>query len=347
MRLRTYRYKAPPYITYGIPGLIIGAVAAVLFIQWFDASESTDYRVVRESDLESASSTGYELTDPLISVSMSGANPAPEYSALYDQINSYISTQEKNGLTIASVNFRDIDNTDGFNVNSSTLYDPASLTKIPLAMAYYDLAESDPSVLSQTVTYMGIGDLDANEQVESSVQLKEGSTYTIEELIEHMIKYSDNNAEQLLANHLAAIKQLDVVTTLFNNFGIKNNPNPDDTTVGSYSLFLRVLYNSTYLDRDYSEHLLKLLTESDFTQGIEAGVPNGVLVAQKFGDARIPDAQGQQIGAELQNCGIIYYPNHPYVLCIMTKGENIPYLEETIAGISQIIYRDIEDRYPS
>jgi beta-lactamase class A len=162
-----------------------------------------------------------------------------------------------------------------------------------------------------------------------------------------MIKYSDNNAEQLLADHLSTIGQLEVLSTLFADFGIKKDTMLDDTTVGSYSLFLRVLYNATYLDRDYSEQLLSLLTQGDFTKGIEAGVPNGILVAQKFGDARIPNEQGEQVGAELQNCGIVYYPSHPYILCIMTKGSNIPVLEATIAGISQIVYQDIEQRYSS
>ncbi len=332
---------------YLIAAFVVGAIGAGLVVHYLDTRTSVSFRVVRQSDI--ASSSAYTLTDPLISVSAnpSDGSPAPEYTATYQKINSYITAQEKNGLMTASVNFRDIDNADGFNINSMLLYDPASLTKIPLAMAYYALAEYDQSVLSQSVVYSGAPDLDANEQVESSTQLLPGRSYTVEELIEHMIKYSDNNAEQLLADHLSAIGHLSVLSTLFNDFGIKNDPNvPDDTTVGSYSLFLRVLYNSTYLDRDYSEQLLSLLTQSDFVQGIRAGVPDGVLIAQKFGDARIPNAQGEQEGAELQNCGIVYYPDHPYILCVMTKGSSIPVLEATIAGISQIAYQAIQKHYP-
>jgi beta-lactamase class A len=146
---------------------------------------------------------------------------------------------------------------------------------------------------------------------------------------------------------LAAIGQLSVLSTLYADLGVKPNPdNPDYATAQSYSLFLRVLYNATYLDRDHSEKLLQLLAQSDFSKGIEAGVPNGILIAQKFGDARIPDAQGVQVGAELQDCGIVYYPDHPYVLCVMTKGTDISVLESAISNISQIVYQDIEKRYP-
>ena len=329
----------------GVIGFLLGAVCIGLILFAFEDHQTTSkLRAVRESDF--ASSSAYEFTDPLMSVSSGGVNPAPEYAQLYQKVSTYITGQQSAGLTTASVSFRDIDNSDGFNVNPTTLYDPASLTKIPLAMAYYSLAEQDPTVLSQTIYYSGDPDLDANEQIESPVQLAPGN-FTVEHMIEHMIRYSDNNAEQLLADHLGAIGQLKVLATLFADLGIKPNPDdPEYATAQSYSLFLRVLYNATYLDRDHSEKLLQLLAQSDFSKGIEGGVPNGISVAQKFGDVRITDAQGTQVGAELQDCGIVYDPDHPFVLCIMTKGSNIHYLESVISDISQIVYQNIEQRYP-
>lgn len=325
-------------------GFIAGAVVAGLGAHFLFPNQSQQETTVRESDL--ASSTPYEFTDPLITVSTGGAN-SPEYSQLQNQVQTYLNTEEEQGtLSSASVRFADIEAQEGFTINPDEQYDPASLTKIPLAMAYYDLAETDPSVLTQTIYYSGQPNLDADEQVESTTQLTPGQSYTVEAMIEHMIKYSDNNSEQLLANHLAAIDQLSVLSDLFTDLGIQYNPNPDDTTVGQYSLFLRVLFNATYLDRDYSEQLLKLMTESDFANGIDAGVPSGITVAEKFGDARIPNSQGVQVGAELQNCGIIYYPDHPYILCVMTKGGTVTGLEQVIANVSQILYKGVSAKYP-
>jgi beta-lactamase class A len=327
-----------------VTGIIIGALVAGVVVYALYPQQSQQQKALRESDV--ASSTGYEFTDPLLTVTSGGAN-STEYSQLQSQIQTYINSQERGALSSASVRFADIESQEGFTINPDEQYDPASLTKIPLAMAYYSLAESDPSVLSQTIHYSGTPDLDADEQVESPTQLTPGKPYTVEEMIEHMIKYSDNNAEQLLADHLSQIGQLEVLSTLFDDLGVKNDTsNPDDTTVGSYSLFLRVLFNATYLDRDYSEKLLQLLSQSDFTQGISAGVPSSILVAQKFGDARIPNAQGQQVGAELQDCGIVYYPDHPYILCVMTKGGTIANLERVITTISQMAYQSVSARYP-
>lgn len=331
--------------SYGIGGFLAGTLIASLCIVFFFQPQSPQLKVVRESNL--ASSTGDALTDPLISVTTGGSNSA-DYAQLQGQVQQYINAQEQSGsLTDTSVRFTDIEAAENFTVNPSQTYDPASLTKVPLAMAYYDLAENDPSILGQEVTYSGTPDLDATEQIESPTQLTPGQSYTVEELIEHMIKHSDNNAEQLLADHLQSIGQLGALQTLYADLGIQINPNnPDYMTVQSYSLFLRVLFNATYLDREYSEQLLSLMTETDFSSGLDAGVPNNIVVAEKFGDARIPNAQGQQVGAELQNCGIVYYPDHPYILCIMTKGENVAGLEHVIAGISQIVYQSMEQKYP-
>jgi beta-lactamase class A len=323
-------------------GFLCGGIIAAA-VTYFFFQQVAPVKVLRESDI--TSSGNYTFTDPLLSVTSAGSD-APEYASLQKQVQSYLAAQTASGLSSASVRFGDIEASEGFTVNPDTMYAPASLTKVPLAMAYYALAEQDPSVLAQRITYTG-PDLDANEQIKSSVQLVPGQSYTVEQMIEHMIRYSDNNAEQLLADHLSAIGKLDALQSLFNDLGIKPNPeNPDYMTAQSYSLFLRVLFNATYLDRDYSEKLLQLLSQTDFSAGLDAGVPNNISIAEKFGDARIPNAAGQQVGAELHNCGIIYYPSHPYLLCVMTKGDTIPDLERIIAGVSQIVFNSVESRYP-
>ncbi|MDR3570829.1 MAG: serine hydrolase [Candidatus Pacebacteria bacterium] len=321
-------------------GIIVGLCVYVL------TPRAPEIQALRESNI--ASSTGYAFTDPLIGLASTNGVNSPQYFQLQNQVQDYINAQEQQGdLFSAAVKFSDIEAAQGFTINPGEQYDPASLTKVPLTMAYYSLAQNDPSILSQEITANFSQDLDASEQVESPTQLTKGDTYTVEQLIGHMIRYSDNNAEQLLADHLAAIGQLSVLSQLFSSLGIPvNADNPDDMTVQQYSLFLRVLFNSTYLDREYSEKLLALMSETDFSGGIDSGVPNNIIVSEKFGDAKIPNLQGQQVGAELQNCGIVYYPNHPYLLCIMTKGNSVPNLERVIAAISKTVYSSVESRYP-
>jgi hypothetical protein len=109
-----------------------------------------------------------------------------------------------------------------------------------------------------------------------------------------------------------------------------------------------VLYNSTYLGRENSERALKLLSETDFSEGIESGVPNNVLVSEKFGEVRMTDANGNLLGKQINNCGIVYYPGHPYLLCVMTKGQgdDVKGLEGVVASISRIVYKGMQTLYP-
>jgi beta-lactamase class A len=68
-----------------------------------------------------------------------------------------------------------------------------------------------------------------------------------------------------------------------------------------------------------------------------AGVPAGIPVAHKFGETG-------QVGGErqLHDCGIVYYPNSPYILCIMTRGNNFEELPNIIKQISSEVYKHVD-----
>jgi beta-lactamase class A len=107
-----------------------------------------------------------------------------------------------------------------------------------------------------------------------------------------------------------------------------------------YSVFFRILFNSSFLSRANSEYALSLLTESTFREGLRAGVPSEIPLAHKFGE--------RKIGNDLQqfhDCGVVYYPRHPYLLCIMTRGNNIPNLKKAIADTSRFVYEEIDKQY--
>ena len=69
-----------------------------------------------------------------------------------------------------------------------------------------------------------------------------------------------------------------------------------------------------------------------------AGVPSSTVVAHKFGE-HVSLANGQINTIELHDCGIVYYNNNPYFLCIMTKGRDLGELKNIIKGISSIVYQ--------
>jgi beta-lactamase class A len=96
----------------------------------------------------------------------------------------------------------------------------------------------------------------------------------------------------------------------------------------SFSSVFRTLYNSSFFEWSLSEQVLNLLSQTTFTQGLVAGVPDGTVVSHKYGENT----------DELHDCGIVYHPGRPYLLCVMTRGSNVHSLEMTIAHISKMAW---------
>jgi hypothetical protein len=119
-----------------------------------------------------------------------------------------------------------------------------------------------------------------------------------------MIIYSDNVSAVLVSKILGEEK----VTTIYRDLGL---PIPDldpsvsyRITTKDYASFFRILYNSSYLNRESSEAVLSLLATIDLTEGIKMRVPGGVVIAHKFCERR-----DIVLGNfELHDCGIIYHP---------------------------------------
>ena len=112
--------------------------------------------------------------------------------------------------------------------------------------------------------------------------------------------------------------------------------------VRMYASFFRVLFIASYLNKEMSQKALAYLMRSDFNEGIVAGVPPSVLVAHKFGErvsgARLEDRQ-------LHDCGIVYYPNSPYLLCIMSRGSDFTTLDDIIKDLSLLVYKEVDRRH--
>ena len=117
-------------------------------------------------------------------------------------------------------------------------------------------------------------------------------------------------------------------------------------SVKTYAYFFRILYNATYLGHTYSEKALELLNNREFPDGIVAGVPENIPVAHKFGERTVESPEGIVTTEELHDCGIVYYPSKPYILCVMTKGTDIASLKEIIKTISKTVSDEVAAGFP-
>jgi beta-lactamase class A len=291
---------------------------------------------------------GYHYISPLISCNLGSVKGLAQDQPVASAIQSAI-TQDKSAgdVTDASVYFSDFTLGQSAIVNGNDRYYPSSLGKVPIMVAYYAMAENTSSILNEESSYpAGAPNLNVQQEIAPTNVITPGQAYTKEQLIEYMIKYSDNDAADVLTM-LATPAESEGVQAVYSDLQI-----PFDNTVTAstsdimtpqqYSILFRTLYNATYLSRDDSEKALALLTQTTFTQGIVAGVPSSTTVAHKYGLASYL-SNGVPYQWELHDCGIVYAPGHSYLLCVMTKGTtSIAAQEKTIADISAAAYDAVE-----
>jgi beta-lactamase class A len=278
----------------------------------------------------------FQYTNPILDCEISGLDNS--LVVFYSEFNKKVE-ELKNKYLVShiSVYFRDLNNGPWIGINEKETFSPASLLKVPIFMALLFQAQFDPSILAQKVI---IKQSDVNQSINQNIifdnVLIVGQEYTLEQVVESMIQKSDNTAVPIL---LRDIKPK-FIENIFKSIGVpfKDLSTEVQVRVKDYAGFFRVLYNSSYLDREMSEKALEILSRSDYKNGIVAGIPDGIKVAHKFGERKSLDLEESQ----LHDCGIIYYSDAPYILCVMTRGNNFINQENVIRDISSYVYSEVD-----
>lgn len=259
-------------------------------------------------------------------------------SGLETSIDRYVSDQKRGGaLENTSVYVRDLSNGVWGGVREDDEYIPASMSKVVLMIALLRQAMSDDRFFVKKVVYDGTGSAEIRNTSNTSPDpLVMGEPYTIDDLVRRMIMYSDNDATATLQREVNNLILQDVFTDL----SVIQKAVPGAETRISphqYSFFFRVLFNASYLPWSISEQALQLLSKTTYHEGLVAGVPKEITLSHKFGHREEADNSTHF----LHDCGIVYAPQRPYFVCVMTRGVNIDVLTETIQHISGMVYEEM------
>ncbi len=202
----------------------------------------------------------------------------------------------------------------------------ASLLKVPVVMNLMYAAEQGSIDLSQKAAIQE-GDIDKR----SGTLWEKGVGYklTLKELARHAIVDSDNTAINMLIGATSGkfdlfqktIEELDVDLTAASS---------TETTLGAqaYSSMLKCLYLSCLNTFSNSQQILGWLTESNSPPRLRADLPATVKVAHKYGTSG---------GKAESDCGIVYVPKRPYIICIMI-GADADEANEIIQEVSKKMY---------
>ncbi|HYC57420.1 MAG TPA: serine hydrolase [Candidatus Binatia bacterium] len=269
------------------------------------------------------------------------------YAELVARINDLIEKESASGtMSVASVYFRDLRGGPVWGINESINFAPASLLKLPLVMTLFSLNENIPGLIDTEITFemARIERFENLKQHElSGVRLEEGKKYRLQELARNAIVHSDNVSYYVLVDyfHTVVPEGVSFVTRTFQELGViaPRSLAEEVVTARVYAALFRLLYNVSFLDARSSDTLLGWLADASFAKGLAAGVPEGTTVANKFGERDLPD--GTQ---HLHDCGIVYYPDNPYLLCVMTKGRKWEELARVMGTISRMVWEEVDSR---
>ncbi len=313
------------------------SLIAVFFLGYFTSVKINDSKNRLGEDEIIRKNFNYKYINPILECN-TDIEQNNNLATLKKNIKTIIKDETYNkNISFASVYFRDLNNGPWLGINEKEYFSPASLIKVPVLIAYLKQAETNPDILKKEIVPIIATDSGDNIQnIKPSISLAPDKKYSIEELLEKMIVYSDNDAYNTLSESLGAndfskiFQDLDIdISKAF------TNPNGDIITVKDYASFYRILFNASYLNQDMSEKALSLLSQSQYKDGLVAGVPQNISVAHKFGERKFSDTGETQ----LHDCGIIYLPQKPYLLCIMTRGNDITKSSQTIKKISQEVFQ--------
>ncbi|MBU4209865.1 class A beta-lactamase-related serine hydrolase [Patescibacteria group bacterium] len=306
----------------GLFGFILGCIVTLCLIK----TNKTD--VCSKARLEKRE-TGYQYINPLLECEYTDKIGATEQTILQKNIKKIL--QQYSDIEFG-IYYRDLTNGPWFGIDEDVPFAPQSLLKLPVALAYYKLAENNPQIINKKIAYNKPLD---KTNTDDALELNQ--EYSVEYLIHRMLVLSDNTAFNLLVMNLPS----DYIQKVHQDLGITfpDESTPEDfITVKTYASIFRVLYNSSYLPRKSSEIILQLLAQSEFSEGLVSGVPNEITVAHKFG---ILSSDSPTTKNQLHDCAIVYHPQKPYILCVMSKGKDRNKLIDAMQNISKNVFDEI------
>jgi len=282
----------------------------------------------------------FQRTNPLLDCDLAedvlrNTELAPFKEAVARYLEGRVAQRAAAGV---SVYFRELNDGIWFSIGDTEQFVPASLRKLPLLIALLKAADTPQGrpLLDAQVTFDLSRDYTQDQNVRPAEPLVPGARYSVRELLRRMIVHSDNNAFTLLAR-VVDPAELDRVYALLRMQNPRAEADDQFLSVQTYASFFRILFNATYLSRESSEWALDLLARSEFKAGLVGGVPAGVAVAHKFGE-KSDAATGT---FQLHDCGIVYFPENPYLLCVMSRGPSFESLDDVIRGVSRIVYGEV------
>lgn len=167
------------------------------------------------------------------------------------KVNSLIESDLKNAdAKSITVYFRDLNNGNRFVIGERDAFNGENHLKLPLMIAYFKWAESNPLVLRKKLIFVVKPETEQHRETAKN-NLEPGKSYTVNDLIFRMIAYDDDAAYVMLSANLPA-NRLDKIFKDLNGEYDPQKQN-ESLSLNTYAALFRVLFNASYLSEEMSE----------------------------------------------------------------------------------------------
>lgn len=259
------------------------------------------------------------------------------FQPLRKGLQSYMELNDING----SVYIENLRNGVSIGINQNRGYFPASLNKLPIAIMIMQKIEDRKLSFD---TKMPILDWQRTDS-SGTLYLTPAKELTVRELLEAMLKESDNTAFNVLYYNVDKQE----FARLLNYYDVDINVDYPErriefinhtdlvTPKSLYNIFSSLYLSTVLAPPEDSEYLLSLLANTTFDIKSMANLPRNVTVTQKYGEYYADDAEF------FHDCGIMYIGVSRIFYCIMTRNANAVDAQQDIAYMVNYIYNYVVD----
>lgn len=204
----------------------------------------------------------------------------------------------------------------GVQVNGTREFPAASVAKVAVMAAAYNLSYTGKLDLNQKVEYKECDRLGGSGVLQ---WMRCGTSYTLWNLIRLMIVLSDNSATKMVVDTIGMPQINGYLTsealtkiTITDPTMLVEPPSSEVNLTSPYDMakLLSKIRNSQGFAPEDSKEMLKFMRNQKYRWGIWRGVPKGVVVADKTGN----------LEGILNDAGIVFTKKGEYVLSIFTWG---------------------------
>jgi beta-lactamase class A len=225
--------------------------------------------------------------------------------------------------------------TVGYNANASM--PAASTIKVPVMVEVFRQLEGGTFDLERRMTLLGSDkDYGSGDLCDAPV----GSTFAVEELLEKMIDVSDNTATNMLIRLVGRSR----INATMENLGLQHTRLTSDVRTSSWAVrqtlrsspadmvkLLSLMAKRELVDEWSSNEMIQILEADQINTLLPEPLPDDVPVAHKTGS----------FFDTLNDVGIVYEENAPYVIAVMTT--HLPSLNtgrSFIRSLSRLTFED-------